>query len=110
MRVNRLVFTVLLLLSALVFQLPAQENEADGKLLAYIRAQADKGDAEAQSDLGAIFLFGTFGVAKDYPQAIRWLRKAAEQNHPHAQSNLGACYGNALGVKRDYTQAVKWYR
>ena len=48
MKENRLVFTVLLLLSAPVFQLPAQQNEADRKLLAEIRAGADKGDAKAQ--------------------------------------------------------------
>jgi len=46
MKANRLVWTfLLLLLSAAAFQLHAQQGEADRKLLAEIRAQAEKGDA-----------------------------------------------------------------
>ena len=48
MKTNQLLFTVLLLVTAAVFQLPAQQNEADRKVLAEIRAGADKGDAKAQ--------------------------------------------------------------
>jgi hypothetical protein len=52
MKANRFLFTVLFLLSAAVFRLPAQQNEADRKVLAEIRAGADKGDAKAQYELG----------------------------------------------------------
>jgi hypothetical protein len=109
MKVNQLVFTVLLL-SVAVFQLPAQQTEADRKLLAEIRARADTGDAKAQYELGAAFLFRTFGVAKDAVEAVKWLRKAAEQNDADAQTLLGTCYVDGQGVTKDYAEAVKWFR
>ena len=51
---NRLVFTLLLLLSAASLQLHAQQSEEDRKLLAEIRTKAEKGDAQSQGELGAV--------------------------------------------------------
>ena len=110
MKENRLVFPVLLLLSAAVFQLPAQQNEADRKLLANIRARAEIGDAQSQFELGGAFYSGTLGVAKDYAQAVKWNRKAAEQNYAPAQYNMGICYGEGQGVAKNEVEAMKWYR
>ena len=70
MKADRSIFTVLLLVTAAVFQLPAQQNEADRKVLAEIRAGADKGDAKAQYELGCAFFSGTLGVAKDKAEAV----------------------------------------
>jgi hypothetical protein len=58
--------------SAAVFRLPAQQNEADRKVLAEIRAGADKGDAKAQYELGRAFFSGTLGVTKDEAEAVKW--------------------------------------
>src|SRR6266550_2162296 len=110
MKANRFLFTVLFLLSAAVFRLPAQQNEADRKLLAEIRAGADKGDAKAQYELGSAFYSGTLGVTKDEVEAVKWFRKAAEQNYESAQFMLGACYGEGQGVTTNYVEAVKWWR
>src|SRR6266581_3241459 len=110
MKANRLVLTVLLLVTAAVFQLPAQQNEADRKVLAEIRAGADKGDAKAQYELGRAFFSGTLGVAKDEAEAVKWFHKAAEQNVADAQFSLGVCYANGRGVAKDDAEAVKWFR
>ena len=110
MKANWLVFTVLLLVTASVFQLPAQQNEADRKVLAEIRAGADKGDAKARYELGRAFFSGTLGVAKDEAEAVKWFRKAAEQNVADAQYNLGVCYAIGQGVTEDDAEAVKWFR
>jgi TPR repeat protein len=110
MKANRFLFTVLFLLSAAVFRLPAQQNEADRKVLAEIRARADKGDAKAQYELGRAFFSGTLGVAKDEAEAVKWFRKAAEQNVADAQFSLGVCYANGRGVTKDDAEAVKWFR
>ncbi len=45
-----------------------------------------------------------------YKKAAVWFRKAAEQGHAKAQSNLGVMYSDGQGVKRDYNEAVKWCR
>ncbi len=49
-------------------------------------------------------------MATDYVEAVKWFRKAAEQNYAEAQNNLGACYATGQGVAKDYVEAVKWYR
>ena len=41
---------------------------------------------------------------------MKWYRKAAEQGHAVAQSNLGFMYASGDGVPKDETEAVKWYR
>ncbi|MBI4327634.1 MAG: SEL1-like repeat protein [Chloroflexi bacterium] len=111
MKVNRLVSLLFfLLLGGLAFQSLAQQNEADRKLLAEVRARAEQGDAQSQLELGEAFYFGNLGVAEDEVEAVKWYRKAAEQNLADAQCNLGICYANGQGVAKDEVEAVKWYR
>ena len=44
------------------------------------RQAAEQGDAEAQNNMG--FIYGTGnGVPKDYVEAVKWYRKAAEQGY-----------------------------
>ncbi|MDR1874713.1 MAG: Hsp70 family protein, partial [Synergistaceae bacterium] len=46
----------------------------------------------------------------DYPQAVEWYRKAAEQGHTSGQNSLGYMYQHGLGVTQDHKQAIEWYR
>ena len=46
---------------------------------------------------------------KDYPEALRWHRKAAKQGNAKAQVSLGLMYKSGFGVKRDYAAAVSWF-
>src|SRR6266705_621851 len=110
MKANGLKWVLLFLLAGAVFQLTAQQSEADRKLLADIRAKAEKGDAQSQAQLGEAFGFGILGLAKDEVEAVKWYRKAAEQNLAVAQCDLGFCYGGCNGLAKDYVEAVKWYR
>jgi uncharacterized protein len=64
MKAKRLVFMVLLPLSASVFQLPAQQTETRRKPFEELRAKAEAGDAEAEYQVGLRYATGT-GVAKD---------------------------------------------
>jgi TPR repeat protein len=73
-----------------------------------IKARAEKGDAKAESYLGAYYLSGT--GAPNAVEAVKWLRKAAEQEEADAQYNLGFCYDNGQGVMRDVAEAARWYR
>ena len=65
--------------------------------------------AEEQFDLGVMYCGGE-GVAKDYAEAAKWFRKAAEQGHADARYLLGFLYDNGVGVANDYAEAAKWYR
>lgn len=99
MKANRLRWFLLFLLVGAVFQLADQQSEADGKLLAEIRAKAEKGDAQTQCELGTVFTFGKLGVAKDEVEAVKWYPKAAEQNDVRARPGIaGALASTALTV------------
>ena len=71
---------------------------------------AEQGDCSAQYSLAISYYQGRGGVAKDYSEAVKWYRKAAEQGLADAQRNLGLCYINGKGVPENQTEAVKWYR
>jgi hypothetical protein len=72
------------------------------------RKAAEQGYAEAQYNLGVMYLNG-LGVRQDYATAMSWYRKAAEQGHASAQYSLGGMYLNGHGVPRDYTAAHMWF-
>jgi len=74
-----------------------------------IRTKAERGDAEAQKNLGAIYAGGQ-SVKQDYQEAARWYRQAADQGHAGAQTALGELYEAGQGVPRDDAEAAKWYR
>lgn len=62
-------------------------------------------------DAKAIYSKGLeYDNKKDYVEAVKWYRKAAEQGQADAQTNLGYCYEKGYGVTQDYVEAVKWYR
>ena len=102
-------FLLLLFLVSCASQRPAQQSEADRKLLADFRSKAEKGDADAQCHLGDCYYFGK-GVAKDDVEAVKWLRRAAEQNLAQAQVNLGMCYAHGRGVAKDEVEAINLFR
>jgi len=52
------------------------------------RQAADKGNAQAQYNLGIMYKNGQ-GVKRDDKEAVKWFQRAADQGHAKAQSNLG---------------------
>ena len=51
------------------------------------RLAAEQGDARAQFNLGICYL-NSINVTKDYAEAVKWLRKAADQGHAAAKDVL----------------------
>ncbi|MCH8040748.1 MAG: sel1 repeat family protein [Nitrospinae bacterium] len=49
------------------------------------------------------------GVPKDYQEAAKWFRLAAEQGDTEAQFNLGEMYHRGQGVPADDGEAIRWY-
>ena len=46
---------------------------------------------------------------KDYKEAFRWYKLAAEQGYADAQLNIGLMYSHGgMGVLQDYNQAYMW--
>ncbi len=69
---------------------------------------AIQGDADSQYKLGTMFAFGK-GISEDYTEAVKWYRKAVEQDHPEAMHSLAWMYKNGNGVPQDYAEAAKLY-
>ena len=74
-----------------------------------LTALAEKGDANAQFDLGWVYNYGGAGVKKDLKQSFLLLKKSAEQDHVEAQSILASCYYFGWGIKKNNEEAFKWY-
>ena len=74
-----------------------------------IRLAADRGDAEAQGALGAVYFRGVVGP-KDYAEAARWYRKAADQGDSIAQMQIGFAYFFGQGVPKNRAEAARWFR
>ena len=49
-------------------------------------------------------------MVEDAAEAVGWYRRAAEQGHVAAQTNLAGIYANGRGVAQDMAEAVRWYR
>src|SRR5258708_6387990 len=47
---------------------------------------------------------------KNYAEAMRWYRTAADKGLAKAQYNIGVLYTSGLGVPNDYAEAARWYR
>ena len=59
--------------------------------------------------LANLYLLGK-GVPKDSSEAVRWLRRAAEQGDAQAQANLASLYEQGKGVPLDYITAYRLYQ
>lgn len=86
--------------------LQAQSSRVDEKEL---RGWADRGDADAQFELGLRLLTGE-GVRKNADEGVRFIEKAAKQKHLRAQHVMGTIYEDGVGVKKDMAKAAEWYR
>ncbi len=65
-------------------------------------------DGRAQYALGLQYFTGQ-GKKKDAAEALKWIRRAAEQNEPDALFFLGSIYHHGEGVSQDFAKAVEYY-
>lgn len=103
---HRLLFLILVSL----FCIAAVPGMAQQRMtLDDLKAWAEKGDADAQLELGRMFMSGE-DIPKDEAKGVEWIQKAAAQKHLEAQFILGLVYEGGMGVKKDEAKAVEWYR
>lgn len=66
-----------------------------------LRERSEKGSVAAQVRMGSLYWLGK-GVPEDYQEAVKWFRKAAEQEHARGQEALGRiCYAAVLMRRQD---------
>lgn len=97
--------------------------------LAILRNAAEKGNADAQFTLGAIYAgarydakepyfmdensepsYTMFGGRIDFKRAAYWYTLAANQGHGSALNNLGNAYRKGAGVERNFVKATELIR
>src|ERR1700690_408289 len=111
---NRLRFIALtvfcvLLPGGLALAQSSGQASARQRAIADLKQIAYAGDINAQVQLGVIYLTGD-GVPKDDTEAMKWLRKAADQDSSLAERYLAELYFKGRGVPADVMEAAKWLR
>src|SRR5258708_4760765 len=48
--------------------------------------------------------------SKNYGEALKWFRQAAEKGDAQADVKIGDMYRDGEGVKEDDAEALKWYQ
>lgn len=88
---------------------PVTEASADPSHIdAYTQRIANEGDPGAQLRLARALLAAPSAGRNNTREAVRWLRAAADNQHPAAMVELGKLYRSGLGVLQDFEQAAKW--
>ena len=111
------------------FEKSAQQGNRDGKYFlsfCYERGDGVPKDPEKAFNLlidttngnagsGSMYKLGSyykdgFGTSRDYNEALKWFRKAADRNSNDAMYALGEMYEKGLGVEKDLEEASNWYK
>lgn len=69
---------------------------------------AEQGDANAQANLGILYLRG-LGVSKDIEHAVQLFHESAAKGNGQAEFQLGLMFAKGVGVQQDYSEAMRWY-
>ncbi len=56
----------------------AQGSVDERQRFSSLVARAEKGDAQSQVMLGLVYLVGSYGVAENAVEAVKWYRRAAD--------------------------------
>ena len=86
------------------------DGYGESEKLYMLRRAADRGETDAQNDLGVSYLKGVNGAKQDYKEAVKWFKMAANSGNMHAQYNLAWCYARGHGVPQSDEKATAWFR
>lgn len=86
-----------------------QDRRAVSHLFDSVRARAERGNLNAQHELGALLATGR-GNPQNYFEAAQWFIRAAVRGHDNAQYWLGNLYMRGAGLPRDFNRMAMWWR
>lgn len=78
---------------------------ADSSPEAELLRKAAQGDAQARFQVGVALM-----QAKDYSEALRYLKLAAQQKHANAIALVGEFYAQGWGIPQNDKEAVQWWK
>jgi len=71
---------------------------------------AKQGNADAQSELGYIYILGNSFVKPNPNESFKWFEKSAAQNNIYSINALGTSYEYGAGVKADEKKSLEYYK
>ena len=77
--------------------------------VADIKAFAQSGKADAQAQLGHIYIFGDYNQKQNYQEGFKWYNESAKQGNKYGLNGTGICYDMGLGTEKDYKKAAEYY-
>lgn len=80
------------------YQRVIDHKQADAKIVAH-----------ANLRMGLMYSTGN-GVQKNYSEAMKCFRKAAEHGYYDAHLSIGMLYARGSGVEKDYDKALHWWK
>ena len=80
----------------------------DRQAVSWYTKAAEQGLADAQFDLGRMYVTGT-GITQDVELGVSWELKAAEQGLARAQFAIGKRYFSGVDLTQDYQQAFDMF-
>jgi len=106
-RLNRALASFAMLSSLCICSCHSQQpkNPSLGQLL----TKAQKGDSEAEYQLGLLYERGSPETAKDSAKAIQWFRVLADKGDRRGENALGIAYLHGYGVMEDDTTGFEWF-
>ena len=76
-----------------------------------LKEYARGGNIEAMYKLASVYQNGEGVVEKNYTQAVKWYRTAADKGHAKSQFALAEFYHNKEGLNFvNFSEAFKWYQ
>lgn len=69
---------------------------------------AEKGNLEAQHDLGAFYATDDLSGFKNEAEAVKWYTSAAERGHAQSQYDLGFMLVLGEGTEKDVAKGLWW--
>jgi TPR repeat protein len=83
-------------------------SKDEGQAVQWYLLASQQGVVEAQAKVGAAYMLGAGGLAKNSQEGLKWLSAAAGNGSYDGQYLLGAYYLGSFGDSADMNQAVKW--
>ncbi len=104
LRMCCIVLGVFALVSPGLAQDESNPSEVHASIDPSTKDKAEAGDRDAQNEMGLLAQ-----DERNYAEALKWFKRAADQGLSKSQVSLGFLYGEGLGVKADHVQAFHWY-
>lgn len=74
-----------------------------------VEKQCEAGNLNNCTGIGEVYLYGGYGIKRNYSKAAKFLQKGCDGGDNEACHNLAKLYNEGLGVRKSYKEAIILY-